>query len=225
MTAKLIQDRNRAVALGAAVALHGAAIALLILFPASERAPAPAERLVAVAFPEPPPPPPPPAPVPQPQAAAPAPPSRGADEAPSPPLQPRPLPSPSPAQPSLDAGAGSGSGSGTGAGSGAGPGGAGTGAGSGPVTPPQRIAGELTNADYRRAQAPAGASGTVVVAFRVRADGAADSCRVTRSSGYPAFDEATCRLIQQRFRFRPARDGAGNAIPWEIRTDYTWAPR
>ncbi len=71
-------------------------------------------------------------------------------------------------------------------------------------SPPVRIAGELTNADYRRAGAPAGAAGTVVVGFRVRADGAVDRCGVLRSSGVAVFDAATCRLIEQRFRFRPA---------------------
>ena len=45
------------------------------------------------------------------------------------------------------------------------------------------------------------------------------------SSGYAAFDEATCRLIEQRFRFRPARDESGRAVEWTIRTDYTWTPR
>ena len=88
-----------------------------------------------------------------------------------------------------------------------------------------RIAGELTNADYRRARPPAGAAGTVVVGFRVRTDGAVDGCEVLRSSGVAVFDEATCRLIRQRFRFRPALDASGRAITYQIRTEYTWQPR
>jgi protein TonB len=224
MAEKLLDPGQRTVGVAGALALHGLAVALLILLPPSLPSPAaPEARLVAVRLTEPPPPPPPPPPAQAPQ--APAPPSRGADAPPSVPLQPRPLQSPSPAEPSVDAGPGLASGAGTGAGSGAGLGGDGSGSGGGAATPPQRIAGELTNADYSRARPPSGAAGTVLVEFRVRTDGRADSCRVMRSSGFAVFDQATCRLIEQRFRFRPARDAAGRAIDWQIRTDYTWAPR
>ena len=97
--------------------------------------------------------------------------------------------------------------------------------GAGLVTPPQRIEGALTHADYRRARAPEGAAGTVRVSFRVRTDGRVDRCSVTASSGYAEFDRSTCALIEQRFRFRPARDASGRPIDWIIRTDYTWTPR
>ena len=120
--------------------------------------------------------------------------------------------------------AGSGAGQG-GEGEGSGAGGAGNGRGAGLVTPPHRIEGALTNADYRSVRPPEGAAGTVVVGFRVRTDGRADRCEVIRTSGFAVFDEATCRLIERRFRFRPARDESGQAIDWTIRTDYTWTPR
>jgi protein TonB len=93
------------------------------------------------------------------------------------------------------------------------------------VTPPVRLSGALTNADYRAAGAPRGAAGTVRINFRVRRDGGVDRCTVTGSSGYGMFDEATCRLIQQRFRFRPATGVDGQPIDWGIRTEYTWSPR
>ncbi|MEO6387648.1 MAG: energy transducer TonB [Croceibacterium sp.] len=231
MTAQLHQDHDRALALGAAIALHVAAIALIFLL-APDRSPvrSPAAQLVAISLREPPPPPPPDE---IPQGAA-APPSRGQDKAPAPPPPPRPLPKRSPAPLAPDAGAADSSGSGAaagaaagqgGAGNGSGSGGQGNGAGSGAITPPQRVAGTLTNADYRHARPPDGAAGTVRVEFRVRSDGAVDRCSVLRSSGYAVFDQATCQLIQQRFRFLPARDENGAAIDWTIRTEYTWAPR
>jgi len=232
MAAQLLENRSRAIGLGVAIAVHVAAIALLLMLPGVSPLIAPDTQLVAVSLNPPPPPPPPPPDAEEEGASAPT--SRGADEAPSPPKPPRPLPSPSPAKVAVDAGSAAGAGAGAAAGSGAGQGGegngtgaggSGTGSGSGLATPPQRIAGALTNADYRRARPPEGAFGTVVVSFRVRSDGAADRCSVVRSSGYAVFDEATCRLIQQRFRYRPARDAAGRPIDWEIRTDYTWAPR
>src|SRR5690606_23240948 len=118
-------------------------------------------------------------------------------------------------------GSGAGQG-GEGSGRGAGAGGAGT--GSGRITPPVRIAGELTNADYRRANPPRGAAGTVFVSYTVASDGTVRACSVLRSSGYEVFDRATCRLIRERYRFRPARDASGQAIEWQIRDDYTWTP-
>lgn len=220
MTAKLLDNHNRIVGLALAVGLHGVVIALLLLLgPGASPATPAREQLVAVTLDVPSPPPPdkkdagpaaPPGPIPT-EAAAPPP--------------PRPLPQPMPAVPSIDTGTTAASGLSEGQGSGTGAGGAGNGTGSGAITPPQRIAGALTNADYRQARAPEGAAGTVVVEFRVGADGAVQDCGVLRSSGYGVFDQATCRLIRQRFRYRPARDGAGRAVDWTIRTDYTWAPR
>lgn len=224
MAAELLHDRNRAFGLAGALAVHVLAIALLLLVRSPARLPeGPDRALVAVPLREPPPPPPPPEPAVE--RAAPAPPSRGAHEAPSPPTPPIVLAPPTPAEPSIDPGSGAGSGAGDAAGSGSGQGGEGSGEGSGAVTPPVRIAGALTNADYRRTRPPEGAAGTVVVSYRIRPDGRVDRCTVLRSSGYAVLDEATCRLIEQRFRFDPARDERGQPIDWEVRTDYTWRPR
>jgi protein TonB len=228
------QGRNRALGIAGAVAVHVVVIAALLLF-SPPFSPMPAARepgLVAVELREPPPPAPPP-PDDLEQGAA-APPSRGVTEAPSPPPPPAPLASPTPAQVAVDPGSGEASGLGAAAGSGAGQGGEGSGSGAGGigsgrgaglVTPPQRLEGALTNADYRRTRPPEGAAGTVRVSFRVRTDGHVDRCAVIGSSGYAVFDEATCRLIERRFRFRPARDEAGRPIDWTVRTDYTWTPR
>jgi protein TonB len=229
MAAELLHNRNRALSLGAALALHAVAIALLVLF-GSSAMPKLARVPALIAMPlRPPPPPPPPDAI---DEGAAAPPSRGQTEAPSPPEPPRPLPKPTPAEVAIDPGSAQASGAGAAAGSGAGQGGvgngtgsggAGNGTGAGRVTPPVRIAGQLTNADYRAARPPEGAAGTVVVSFTVRTNGRADSCSVIRSSGYAEFDQATCRLIEQRFRYRPATDQSGRPIDWTIRTDYTWS--
>jgi protein TonB len=160
--------------------------------------------------------------------------SRGESAESSRPDPERPLPVPTPAEPAPDAGAGTASGAGAAAGSGAGTGGNGTGSGSGQggagrgsgtVTPPIRVAGALTDADYRRVRPPEGAGGTVAIAFRVTSGGRVEGCRVERSSGWQVLDAATCRLVTERFRFRPARDAAGQAIAWSLKTDFTWLPR
>lgn len=233
MAAEWSHGGNRALGLGGAIGVHALVVVLLVLLGSREAGlPAPPRpALVAVPLTEPSPPPPPPRDAEEGEAA---PPSRGQREAPSLPPPPAPLARPTPAEVSVDPGSGQSSGAGAAAGSGAGQGGEGSGRGAGPggtgtgggvVMPPVRIAGDLTNADYRRARPPPGAAGTVVVGFRVRRDGAVDRCGVIRSSGVAAFDAATCRLIQQRFRYRPAQDAAGQAIDYEIRTEYTWRPR
>ena len=75
MAAKLLDSRQRAFGIAAALVLHGLAVALLLLLPPSRPSPAaPESRFVAVRLTEPPPPPPPPAQV---REAAAAPPSRG----------------------------------------------------------------------------------------------------------------------------------------------------
>ena len=223
MAAELLHDRNRAFGMAGTIGVHALAIALLLLVRSPAGLPPAIEPgLVAVPLREPPPPPPEVTDEPDEPAAAPA--SRGADRAPSPPESPIPLARPTPAEPSIDPGSGSGSGSGASTGSGSGQGGTGSGGG-GAATPPVRVAGALTDADYRRTRPPEGAAGTVVVSYRVRADGTVDRCTVLRSSNYLVLDEATCRLIERRFRFVPARDASGQAIDWDVRTDYTWRPR
>jgi protein TonB len=223
MAAELLHYRNRAFGLAGAIGVHALAIALLLFVRSPAGPPQATEaRLVSVPLREPPPPPPEVTDQPDEPAAAPA--SRGADEAPSPPEPPIPLAPPTPAAPSIDPGSGLGSGVGTSAGSGSGQGGTGSGGG-GAVTPPVRIAGALTDADYRRTRPPTGAAGTVVVSYRIRSDGAVDRCTVLRTSGHDVLDGATCRLIERRFRYLPARDAGGRPIDYEVRTDYTWRPR
>lgn len=161
-------------------------------------------------------------------------PSRGDTGEPSPAEPALPLAQPTPAEPALDAGpgpaAGVGSEAGTaagtgGSGAGSGSGAGGTGRGAGAFTPPVHVAGALTHADYRRTRPPRGAGGTVRIAFRVSARGRVEDCRVEESSGWRVLDEATCRLVTERFRFDPARDASGRAIDWHLRTEFTWVPR
>ena len=115
-------------------------------------------------------------------------------------------------------GVGTGTGSG---GSGSGPGGGG---GGGEGTRPTVIEHtKLTMRDY-----PPGAArawprdGRVFVAVRVQIDGRATDCKVNRSSGNPAIDADTCRLVQAKVRFNPARDAQGQ--PYVAWYGYIQAP-
>jgi periplasmic protein TonB len=118
------------------------------------------------------------------------------------------------------AGPGTGAG-GVGTGSGSGGDGDGDGDGGGD-TPPRLIKGRLRNSDYPAAAGEAGVSGTVSVRYVVETDGRVSDCEVTRSSGSPLLDETTCRLIRERFRFRPSLDAQGRPVPAAIVENHSW---
>lgn len=102
-------------------------------------------------------------------------------------------------------------GSGLGTGSGA----QGSGQGNGAVTKPVHISGGIDNAgDYPIPPGGRNARrGTeVIVRVIVGVDGRARQCSVYRPSPDPEADTITCRLVEQRLRFRPAIDAAGNPV-------------
>jgi len=84
------------------------------------------------------------------------------------------------------------------------------------------IRGRISDDDYPRRAYERGVGGTVYIRFVVAPDGRVDECQVTRSSGSRDLDDTTCRLIVQRFRYRPARDAYGNRIAETIRGQHVW---
>ena len=122
-------------------------------------------------------------------------------------------------------GGGTGTGPAVGSGAGGGTGGVGNGAGGGGDgggTELEQISGDIFPRDYPRRLGNAGIGGQVGVTFTVEVNGRADRCRVTRSSGIPELDQLTCRLIEQRFRFRPSTDRFGRPIVDEVEYDHEW---
>lgn len=140
---------------------------------------------------------------------------------------PKALPNPTGNDPSAGASnvAGSGTGSG-GFGSGTGSGGAGTGGGSGgAASRARRERGGFSTSDYRRLARGEPLSVSVSVRYTVGTDGRVRGCTVTRSSGRPDVDSTTCRLIEQRFNYRPARDAQGRPVAEVVNTVWSWEPR
>lgn len=84
------------------------------------------------------------------------------------------------------------------------------------------ISGEILPSDYPRELGNAGIGGRVSVTFTVEVNGRATGCRITRSSGIPQLDALTCRIIEQRFRFRPTTDRYGRPVPDEVDWDHDW---
>ncbi len=115
---------------------------------------------------------------------------------------------------------GPGSGSG-GQGMGTGSGGAGNGGGGG-GTPARWLRGRIRDSDYPRAESDAGIQGTLWTRYVVGADGRVTNCTIMQSSGSPELDETTCRLVMQRYRYKPARDAQGRRVTDIVEEDHSW---
>ena len=227
-----IRPRERAFALAAVVFVQLMIGAILLRgFHVDVTRPAEmVQRLVDITLRKPPPPPRPVQPPPRPRA----------HEAAAPKAEPAKLggspgPKPAHAPPSVTpvvavapkaapSGGGTGTGPALGAGAGGGTGGFGNG-GDGGGTELEQIAGEITSRDYPRDLRDAGVSGTVGILFRVEANGRVSRCSVTRSSGVPELDALTCRLIQQRFVYRPSTDRYGRPMADEVEGEHEWVSR
>lgn len=109
-----------------------------------------------------------------------------------------------------------------GTGTGGGRGGDGDGDGGGVHTPPRWLRGRLGNSDYPAEAGEAGAGGTVSVRFTVETTGRVGRCIVIASSGNGALDRATCRLIVERYRYRPSLDSRGRPVRSQVEEDHSW---
>ena len=64
--------------------------------------------------------------------------------------------------------------------------------------------------------------GTTGFRVTVGTDGKVTDCSVTRSSGSPDLDQATCDNIRRRARFNPAMDGEGNPTTGSYASTIRW---
>jgi protein TonB len=99
-----------------------------------------------------------------------------------------------------------------GAGNGFGSGERGYGDGGGGGRPPRQRRGNLSYQDVPEGIADPGEGISMETLFTVQTDGRVTNCRITEHSRYPDFDAHVCRLIEQRFRFDPARDEDGRPV-------------
>lgn len=54
--------------------------------------------------------------------------------------------------------------------------------------------------------------GNVVVDVTISPKGRVTACRIAKSSGHQVLDDATCKIVSQRARFKAATDQQGNPI-------------
>lgn len=223
-----VSPRTRWLTIVGVAAIHLAAILALIAGLGVETVVTSVKSVAAFDVPIPPPPPPEArAAEPQGKAAPPAPKATPRPEPRIPPavvVKPRPAPV-VPAAGSAERAGARGAGIGTGGGgqgSGTGSGGRGDGSGGGLARPPEYLSGELRPKDFPRSGAGERDGKFIIVRFTVGADGRVSRCRVIQSSGSAEADAITCRLIEKRFRYRPALDAQGNRVARETGWKQWW---
>lgn len=92
------------------------------------------------------------------------------------------------------------------------------------ATPRNNPGSWVTTSDYRTVWINREWTGVARFELQVSARGRVTDCRITRSTGHEALDQATCNLIAKRARFNPAKDPIGqsvsstysSAISWEL---------
>lgn len=114
-------------------------------------------------------------------------------------------------------GVGNGNGGGGNGGDGEGDGGA--------VVGPRQIRGKLSMRDLPDGLLDPGEEARVGVRYSVNIDGSVSNCRADQPSGIAVLDALACRLIEQRFRYKPARDRAGNPVRATVVEAHYWYMR
>ncbi|MFZ4689834.1 MAG: energy transducer TonB [Polymorphobacter sp.] len=81
----------------------------------------------------------------------------------------------------------------------------------------------ISEDDYPDASRRAEDQGSVRISYTVDATGKVSACEVTKSSGFPRLDDATCKIVIRRWRFNPAtRDGQpvaenrSQSVKWQL---------
>jgi periplasmic protein TonB len=100
-----------------------------------------------------------------------------------------------------------------------------------PPPPPKKVepararanlASYVSDADYPAAAQRAEEQGTTGFRLTVGPDGRVSNCTITSSSGSSSLDSTTCRLMQRRAKFTPARDSSGNPTSDTVSSRIKW---
>ncbi|WP_271439099.1 TonB family protein [Pontixanthobacter luteolus] len=82
----------------------------------------------------------------------------------------------------------------------------------------------VSQSDYRSSWVRKEFDGLARFKLTVSASGKVENCQITGSTGHNVLDQATCKLVQRRARFEPARNSSGkkvsgtytNAVRWQL---------
>lgn len=89
-------------------------------------------------------------------------------------------------------------------------------------TPKGNFQALMTTEDYPSASLRNNEEGTVSYRLAVGPDGKVTGCDITQSSGFPALDQTSCRLLQRRARFNPAKGTDGQPMAFSYPGRFTW---
>ena len=79
-----------------------------------------------------------------------------------------------------------------------------------PAPPPASPKALFSYEDYPEEAVRNRWQGKVVAELTIGRDGLPIGCRVVKSSGHKALDDATCNILRRRAKFVPAKDRNGN---------------
>ncbi|MEO1222275.1 MAG: TonB family protein [Pseudomonadota bacterium] len=81
----------------------------------------------------------------------------------------------------------------------------------------------ITTADYKTSWIRRDFAGTARFTLQVDALGRVGGCTITGSTGHEALDRATCRLLEARAIFNPAKGSDGNAVAGTYSSSVNWS--
>lgn len=87
-----------------------------------------------------------------------------------------------------------------------------------PISPERWI----SNSDYPSSALREKREGSAGFQVKVAKDGSVKDCQIIESSGYADLDEATCRTITKKARFKPAEDAGGNKVEAIYASKVSW---
>ncbi|MCB2072576.1 MAG: TonB family protein [Novosphingobium sp.] len=82
--------------------------------------------------------------------------------------------------------------------------------------------GWITTNDYPSRDLREGNQGLARFVLTIGTDGRVEACTITQSTGFRGLDEATCKYVSSRARFRPASDGSGRKVTGSYSGSVRW---
>lgn len=80
----------------------------------------------------------------------------------------------------------------------------------------------LRDSDYRSTWIRRELTGVARFRLDISATGQVTGCRILGSTGHTDLDEATCKLVQRRAKFQPARGGNGEPVAGSYTSSVRW---
>ena len=91
-----------------------------------------------------------------------------------------------------------------------------------PAQPARQRSGSIAASDYPRSALRHNSQGRATITFTINPQGSVERCELVRSAGDASLDERSCTLVTQRYRYEPARDASGRAIPQIAIANIVW---